>query len=164
MAGPNRSTTIPTPSGAWLGTTLTQLKTIYAGIPGEDLSQGPRKAYPATTDLRPLIVLFDLDSSNRVLAMVAGESSYLKSSFINGTDFCSPANLTKIAVPRRNAQYPLRSDGEQRSCCWLADEERVDAGVVAQRAVRAYREDLDAVPIAGLGRDGIAAGPAGTVR
>ena len=49
----NRSPNIPTPSGAWLGTSLNELKTIYNGIPGQELSQGPGKAYLVTHDLRP---------------------------------------------------------------------------------------------------------------
>jgi hypothetical protein len=83
----NRATTIPTPSGAWLGSTLTELKTIYAKVAGEELKKGTASAYLVTTT-SGRGVLFDLDSGQKVIAMIAGESAYLKSSYLGGTDFC----------------------------------------------------------------------------
>lgn len=83
----NRSASIPTPSGAWLGTSLNELKTIYNAIPGQELSQGPGSAYLVTT-LSGRGILFDLDDAKRVRSMIAGESQYLKSSYTGGTDFC----------------------------------------------------------------------------
>ena len=83
----NRSSSIPTPSGAWLGTTLADLKTIYVGVPGQELTQGTRSAYLVTT-LSGRGILFDLDPAKKVISMAAGDSTYLKSSFMGGTDFC----------------------------------------------------------------------------
>lgn len=83
----NRSTSIPTPSGAWLGTTLTELKKIYANITGQVLAKGTGVAYLVTT-LSGRGILFDLDGSQKVISMVAGDSAYLKSSYLGGTDFC----------------------------------------------------------------------------
>jgi len=83
----NRSPSIPTPSGAWLGTTLAQLKSIYVGIPGQELKQGSSTAYLVTT-LSGRGILFDLDATKKVISMAAGDASYLKASYQGGTDFC----------------------------------------------------------------------------
>ena len=56
----NRSPTIPTPSGAWLGTTLAQLKTIYAKVQTEQLTAGTGKAFLVIT-LSGRGILFDLN-------------------------------------------------------------------------------------------------------
>jgi hypothetical protein len=79
----NRSPAIPTPSGAYLGTTLAQLNTIYAGVTHEDLGG----AFLVTT-LTGRGILFHLDAANKVFTMTASEGDYLKSSYENGTDFC----------------------------------------------------------------------------
>ena len=83
----NRSPNIPTPSGAWLGTTLAQLKTIYAGVRGQELKNGPATAFLVTT-LSGRGILFDLDQDKKVIAMVASEADYLRNSYMGGTDFC----------------------------------------------------------------------------
>jgi hypothetical protein len=83
----NRSAQIPTPSGAWLGSTLTELKTIYAKVPGQELKQGTRTAYLVTTT-SGRGVLFDLGTGAKVVTMIAGDAAYLKSSYTGGTDFC----------------------------------------------------------------------------
>jgi hypothetical protein len=83
----NRSPNIPTPSGAWLGTSLNELKTIYNGIPGQELSQGPGKAYLVTT-ISGRGILFDLDDTQRVRSMAAGEASFLEDGYTGGTDYC----------------------------------------------------------------------------
>jgi hypothetical protein len=83
----NRSPSIPTPSGAWVGTTLAQLKKIYAGVPTEEMSQGTRKAFLVTT-ISGRGILFDLGENQQVMAMIAGDAAYLRSSFKGGTDFC----------------------------------------------------------------------------
>jgi hypothetical protein len=83
----NRSASIPTPSGAWVGSRLAELKKIYAGIPGEDLARGTAKAYLVTT-ISGRGILFDLGTGGRVVAMMAGESGYLKTSFVGGKGFC----------------------------------------------------------------------------
>jgi hypothetical protein len=83
----NRSAQIPTPSGAWLGSTLTELKTIYAKVPGQELKQGTRTAYLVTTT-SGRGVLFDLGTGAKVVTMIAGDAAYLKSSYSGGTDFC----------------------------------------------------------------------------
>jgi len=83
----NRSPAIPTPSGAYLGTPASQLKTIYAGIPGVDLSAGTTKAFLVTT-ISGRGILFTLDATGAVYTMAAADSAYLKTSFTKGTDFC----------------------------------------------------------------------------
>jgi len=83
----NRSPSIPTPSGAWLGTTLAQLKSIYVGVSGQELKQGTGTAYLVTT-LSGRGILFDLDAKRQVISMAAGDASYLKASYQGGTDFC----------------------------------------------------------------------------
>ncbi|GIH05626.1 hypothetical protein Rhe02_36930 [Rhizocola hellebori] len=82
----NRSTAIPTPSGAYLGNTLAALQSIYGSL-GEELTKGGGMAYLVTTTSGRGI-MFDLDASKKVIAMVAGDAAYLKSSFLGGTDFC----------------------------------------------------------------------------
>ena len=83
----NRSASIPTPSGAWLGTSLAQLKTIYKNISGQELKKGTASAFLVTT-LSGRGILFDLDASKTVISMVAGDADYLRSSWVGGTDFC----------------------------------------------------------------------------
>ena len=83
----NRSASIPTPSGAWLGTTLTDLKRIYAAVPGQELRRGTNSAFLVTT-LSGRGILFDLDPAKKVTTMTAGESGFLRSSYTGGTDFC----------------------------------------------------------------------------
>jgi hypothetical protein len=80
----NKSVSVPTPSGAWLGSTLVQLKTIYKGIPGQTLTRGTGSAYLVTT-ASGRGILFELDAGKKVAAMYAGDSSYLKSSYATGT-------------------------------------------------------------------------------
>jgi len=84
----NRSASVPTPSGAWLGTTLAQLKTIYAAVPGEDLHRGTAAAFLVTTQSGRAI-LFDLGASQQVTDMIAGDGPYLKATFLSGAaDYC----------------------------------------------------------------------------
>jgi hypothetical protein len=83
----NRSDQIPTPSGAWLGTTLTDLKKIYAGLTTQELTQGTRTAFLVQT-LAGGGILFDLDASKKVLSMAAADAHFLRMSFNGGTDFC----------------------------------------------------------------------------
>jgi hypothetical protein len=83
----NRSTSIPTPSGAWLGTSLTDLMKIYAAVPGQVLRRGSTTAYLVTT-LSGRGVLFELDPTQKVSAMSAGDSNFLRTNFNGGTDFC----------------------------------------------------------------------------
>jgi hypothetical protein len=84
----NRSTSIPTPSGAWLGTTLAQLKTIYASVPAESLSRGTAAAFLVTTQSGRGI-LFDLNGSQQVTDMIAGDGTYLKATYLSGAaDYC----------------------------------------------------------------------------
>jgi hypothetical protein len=84
----NKSTSIPTPSGAWLGTTLAQLTTIYASVPGESLNRGTATAFLVTTQTGRAI-LFDLNGSQQVTDMVAGDGTYLKATYLSGAaDYC----------------------------------------------------------------------------
>jgi len=83
----NRSPSIPTPSGAWLGTTLAQLRTIYAHVQTDELTSGTAKAFLVTTTSGRGI-LFDLNTQGAVISMAAADADYLRSSYQNGTDFC----------------------------------------------------------------------------
>ncbi len=83
----NRAPGIPTPSGAYLGFTLAQLNTIYAGVTHERLAAGSYQAFLVTT-VTGRGILFDLTNQGKVFTMTAGEADYLKSSYVNGTDFC----------------------------------------------------------------------------
>jgi hypothetical protein len=84
----NRSTSIPTPSGAWLGTPVAQLKTIYASVQGEDLTRGTASAYLVTTQSGRAI-LFDLAPTKQVTDMIAGDGPYLKATYLSGApDYC----------------------------------------------------------------------------
>jgi hypothetical protein len=83
----NRSASIPTPSGAWLGSTLAELRSIYAGIFGEDLTRGANKAYLVTTT-GGRGILFELDAGAKVSSMLAGEAEYLRASYLAGKGFC----------------------------------------------------------------------------
>lgn len=80
----NRAKTIPTPSGAWIGMSLASLSSIYGNL-GDELKGGT--AYLVTTTSGRGI-LFDLDDKKKVMAMIAGDAAYLKSSYEGGTDFC----------------------------------------------------------------------------
>jgi len=83
----NRSPTIPTPSGAWLGTMLAKLKTIYARVQTEQLTAGTGKAFLVIT-LSGRGILFDLNAHGAVISMAAADASYLRTHYQNGTDFC----------------------------------------------------------------------------
>ena len=83
----NRSPTIPTPSGAWLGTTLAKLKTIYAKVQTEQLTAGTGKAFLVIT-LSGRGILFDLNAQGAVISMAAADASYLRTHYQNGPDFC----------------------------------------------------------------------------
>lgn len=82
----NRSPSIPTPSGAWLGTPLGQLKKIYANVTGQDLAKGAHRGFLVTT-LSGRGILFDLDARTAVTAMYAADASYLRNAFAAGA-FC----------------------------------------------------------------------------
>jgi len=83
----NKGIDLPTPSGAYLGTPLAQLKTIYAGVTGQDLTRGTNSAYLVTT-LSGRGILFELDPSKSVSAMRAGDGTYLKAGYLGGGTFC----------------------------------------------------------------------------
>jgi hypothetical protein len=83
----NQSTGIPTPSGAYLGTKLADLKHIYAAVTGTDLAHGDQKAFLVTT-LSGRAILFQLSSIQTVVSMSAGDSSALQQAFVNGTPYC----------------------------------------------------------------------------
>jgi hypothetical protein len=83
----NRSPTIPTPSGAWLGTTLAQLKKIYAGVQTEQLTAGTGKAFLVIT-LSGRGILFEMNAQSAVISMAAADASYLRRSYQAGAGFC----------------------------------------------------------------------------
>ncbi|HEU0242058.1 MAG TPA: hypothetical protein VFR11_22785 [Micromonosporaceae bacterium] len=83
----SRSTTIPTPSGAYLGTKLAQLKTIYAQVQTEEVSAGTSKAFLVTT-LSGRGILFALNAGGAVTSMMAADADYLRTNFEKATQFC----------------------------------------------------------------------------
>jgi hypothetical protein len=83
----NTSSSVPTPSGAWLGTPLAQLKTIYRQVNGQQLNHGTSSAFLVTT-LSGRGILFTLDPTMKVSSMIAGDSAYLRTNFTAGTAFC----------------------------------------------------------------------------
>ena len=83
----NRSEAIPTPSGAYLGTTLADLKKIYANIQTQELTRGANSAFLVQT-LGGGGILFDLDPAKKVVSMAAADAGYLRSTYTAGTDFC----------------------------------------------------------------------------
>jgi hypothetical protein len=83
----NRSPAIPTPSGAWLGTTLAQLKTIYAKVQTEQLTGRTGEAFLVIT-LSGRGILFDLNARGAVISMAAADAGYLRTSYQNGMGFC----------------------------------------------------------------------------
>jgi hypothetical protein len=84
----NKSTSVPTPSGAWLGTPVAQLKTIYVGVQGQDLTQGSGSAFLVST-LSGRGILFDLDPGKKVISMIAGDAAYLSTTYRTaGAHFC----------------------------------------------------------------------------
>ena len=83
----NSSTAIPTPSGAYLGTSLTQLKTIYARTTNELLNHGANNAFLVITSSGRAI-RFDLTPVQTVVLMTSGDVVLLRSAFVNGTPLC----------------------------------------------------------------------------
>jgi len=84
----NRGIDLPTPSGAYLGTSLAQLKKIYAGVTGQDLTRaGGNPAFLVTT-LSGRGIIFELDPAKNVSVMRAGDSTYLKAAFVGGANYC----------------------------------------------------------------------------
>jgi len=83
----NRSEAIPTPSGAYLGTTLADLKKIYAGIQTQELTRGTSSAFLVQT-LGGGGILFDLDPAKKVTSMAAADAGYLRSTYTAGTEYC----------------------------------------------------------------------------
>jgi hypothetical protein len=83
----NQSTDVPTPSGAYLGTTLTDLKRIYALTTNETLNRAGTTAFLVIT-INGRGILFTLSSNQMVVSMAAADSGYLRLSFNNGTPFC----------------------------------------------------------------------------
>jgi len=89
----NRSLSIPTPSGAYLGTTLTDrnglkgLKTIYAGLVTYELPQGNPTAFLVQT-LAGGGILFELNENEEVTAMYAAQANYLRNTYTPGAPLC----------------------------------------------------------------------------
>ena len=83
----NRSQAIPTPSGAYLGTPLDDLKTIYAGLVTQELTRGSTSAFFVQT-FGGRGILFELNANKQVDAMYAGDGSLLRDSFTVSGNFC----------------------------------------------------------------------------
>jgi hypothetical protein len=83
----NRPLTFGTASGAKLGSTMNELKTIF-GAAGEELNRKPYTGYlvksPSGNGM-----LFDFDvNSKKVTAVIAGNAAYLRESFLYEDDYC----------------------------------------------------------------------------
>jgi hypothetical protein len=83
----NRSQAIPTPSGAYLGTTLADLKTIYTGLVTQELTRGSTAAFFVQT-LGGRGILFQLNANKQVDIMYAGDGTFLRSTFTVSGNFC----------------------------------------------------------------------------
>lgn len=83
----NRSDAIPTPSGVWLGTSLDDVKKIYAGLQGQELTRGTGSAYLIQT-LSGGGILFELDPAKKVMSMAAADAAYLRNTYSAGTEYC----------------------------------------------------------------------------
>jgi hypothetical protein len=83
----NRSQAIPTPSGAYLGTALNDLKTIYSGLVTQELSRGAESAFFVQT-LGGRGILFLLNANKQVDIMYAGDGTFLRSAFSVNGNFC----------------------------------------------------------------------------
>jgi hypothetical protein len=83
----NRSQAIPTPSGAFLGTPLADLKTIYSGLVTQELTRGTNSAFYVQT-LGGRAVLFVLNANKVVDLMYAGDGMYLRNTFEGSGNFC----------------------------------------------------------------------------
>ncbi len=84
----NRSLSIPTPSGVYLGTTREQLKTIYASLVVSELSHGGTNAVLVQT-LAGSGILFELNDNDQVTSMyAASQAFYLRNTFSAGDPFC----------------------------------------------------------------------------
>lgn len=83
----NRSTAIPTVTGARLGSTLADLQSMY-GSTGEKLIRDDATAFLVTTTSGHGI-MFGLDPAKKVIRMAAGsEASRMKEDFLNSVDAC----------------------------------------------------------------------------
>jgi hypothetical protein len=85
----NHSASIPTPSGAWLGTTLADLKKIYASVSNEQLNKDGKNALLVRT-LSGQGILFVLndDPTKTVESMVVASGNYLRTQFTTGGAYC----------------------------------------------------------------------------
>ena len=83
----NRSDSIPTPSGVWLGTTLADAKKIYGGLQTQDLARGTSKAFLIQT-LSGGGILFEIGPGDKVISKAAADAAYLRNTYSAGTDYC----------------------------------------------------------------------------
>jgi hypothetical protein len=83
----NKSPAVPTPSGAWVGTSLDDLKKIYKGLVTREVSHGADAGFVVRTNTGRGI-LFSLDISKSVVSMTAGDGNYLITTFQSGEQFC----------------------------------------------------------------------------
>jgi hypothetical protein len=83
----NKSPTVPTPSGAWIGTPVEDLKKIYKGLFTREVTHGADTGFVVRTNSGRGI-LFALDSAKTVVWMAAADGNYLISTFQTGSEFC----------------------------------------------------------------------------
>jgi CCR4-NOT transcriptional regulation complex, NOT5 subunit len=83
----NRSLALPTPSGAYLGTTLEDLKKIYSGLVTEELKRGSIEAFYVQT-FGGRGILFVLNSNKQVDVMYAADGPWLRNTFSTSDKLC----------------------------------------------------------------------------
>jgi len=83
----NRSLALPTPSGAYLGTPLEDLKTIYAGLVNEEITRGDTKAFYVQT-FGGRGILFQLNANEQVDVMYAADGPWLRNTFAISENLC----------------------------------------------------------------------------
>jgi hypothetical protein len=83
----NRSLALPTPSGAYLGTPLEDLKTIYSGLVTEELTRGSAEAFYVQT-FGGRGILFVLNPNKQVDVMYAADGPWLRNTFSISDKLC----------------------------------------------------------------------------
>ncbi|MBX6751289.1 MAG: hypothetical protein IRY85_16765 [Micromonosporaceae bacterium] len=83
----NRSLALPTPSGAYLGTPLEDLKKIYAGLVTEELTRGTASAFYVQT-FGGRGILFVLNANKQVDVMYAADGPWLRNTFSMTDKLC----------------------------------------------------------------------------
>lgn len=83
----NRSQALPTPSGAYLGTPLEDLKTIYSGLVTEEITRGDAEAFYVQT-FGGRGILFELNANKQVDVMYAADGPWLRNTYAISDKLC----------------------------------------------------------------------------